>query len=123
MEDKGSGKDVVTVWKLDDPEVLRKERLLKEEAKLQKELQKQEAARKLKEKEEKAKIPPSQMFLNQTDLYSKFDETGMPTHDAAGEPLSKAALKKLQKEYAKQAEVHDKYLSKASQPESSAETA
>lgn len=78
MEDKGSGKDVVTVWKLDDPEVLRKEKEQKEEAKRAKLKQKEEAARKLKEKEEKAKQNPVEMFLHMTDLYSNFDAiTGM----------------------------------------------
>ena len=77
MEDKGSGKDVITVWKLDDPELLRKEKQLKQEAKAQKELQKLENLRKQKEKEEKMKINPKDMFRHQTDLYSKFDaETG-----------------------------------------------
>ena len=78
MEDKGSGKDVVTVWKLDDPELLRKEKAQKQEIKMQKELQKLENLRKLKEKEEKMKINPKEMFKHQTYLYSKFDsETGL----------------------------------------------
>ena len=42
------------------------------------------------------------MFLNQTELYSKFDETGIPTHDAAGIELSKSLIKKLKKEQEKQ---------------------
>ena len=109
MEDKGSGVDVVTIWKLDDPEVLRQERKLKEEAKAEKERQKLETLKKQKEKEEKAKIPPSEMFLSLTDLYSAFDDTGLPTHDKAGEPLSKAAIKKLQKDQAKQTELYEKY--------------
>ena len=113
MEDKGSGLNVVTVWKLDNPNVLKRERALKEEAKLAKELQKLDVARKQKEKDEKAKVPPSEMFLDQVALYSAFDATGMPTHDKAGEPLSKGAVKKLQKDYEKQKEAHDKYNSKA----------
>jgi hypothetical protein len=109
MEDKGSGADVVTVWKLDDPEVLLQERKLKEEAKAEKERQKLETLRKQREKEERSKISPESMFLSQTDIYSSFDSaTGLPTHDKAGEPLSKAAIKKLQKEQAKQAELYNK---------------
>ena len=50
MEDKGSGKDVTTVWKLDDPEVLRKEKALKEEAKAEKLRQKEEAKKRAAEK-------------------------------------------------------------------------
>lgn len=114
MEDKGSGLSVVTVWKLDDPEVLRKERALKEEAKLAKELQKLEIVRKQKEKDEKAKMSPTEMFLTQTDLYSAFNELGMPTHDKTGEPLSKGAVKKLQKDFDKQKESYDKHLAKLS---------
>ena len=109
MEDKGSGADVVTVWKLDDPEVLLQERKLKEEAKAEKERQKLETLRKQREKEERSKISPVTMFLSQTDIYSSFDSvTGLPTHDKAGELLSKAATKKLQKEQAKQAELYQK---------------
>lgn len=109
MEDKGSGVDVVTIWKLDDPEVLKQERKLKEEVKAEKEKQKLETLRKQKEKEEKAKIDPVQMFLSLTDLYSAFDERGLPSHDKAGEPLSKGALKKLQKEQEKQNELYLKF--------------
>lgn len=115
LEDKGSGSEVSSVWKLEDPEVLRKEKALKEAARLAKEQQKEEAARKLAEKEEKAKISPKVMFLSMTDLYSAFDETGMPTHDKEGQPLAKAAIKKLQKDYAKQQELHEKYLAKAAE--------
>lgn len=112
MEDKGSGANVVTVWKLDDPEVLRKERAQKEELAKKKEEEKAERLRLQQEREAKAKIPPSEMFLSQTDLYSAFDATGMPTHDKAGEPLSKGAIKKLQKQMASQAEAHEKYLAR-----------
>lgn len=38
----------------------------------------------------------------QTDKYSKFDEHGIPTHDAGGEKLTKSAYKKLHKEWEKQ---------------------
>jgi cysteinyl-tRNA synthetase len=117
MEDKGSGSEVVTIWKLEDAEVLRKEKQQKEEAKMQKELAKLEQQRKDKERIEKAKISPESMFLNETDetgakLYSEFDETGMPTKDRTGEPLAKSLLKKLAKEYQKQKELHEKYLAK-----------
>ena len=116
MEDQGSGLDVVTKWKLDDPEAMRKERALKEEAKAEKVRQKEEAARKQKEKDEKAKLPPAELFINQKDVYSAFDAaTGMPTHDIKGEPLAKAATKKLQKEMDKQKKDYEKYLEKSSE--------
>ena len=47
-------------------------------------------------------VAPQDMFRNQPELYSQFNEDGVPTHDAAGEKLSKAAFKKLQKEWEKQ---------------------
>ena len=37
-----------------------------------------------------------------TDLYSLFDEDGVPTHDAKGEKLSKNATKNLRKDWEKQ---------------------
>ena len=60
------------------------------------------------------------MFLSLTDLYSKFADDGIPTHNKAGELLPKAALKKLQKEYTKQMELYEKHAGKsASSSESS----
>ena len=114
LEDKGSGAETTSVWKLDDPEVLRKEKALKEAARIAKEQQREEAARKAAEREEKAKISPKEMFLHMTDLYSAFDEIGLPTHDKEGQPLAKAAIKKLQKEHSKQQELHEKFLAKQS---------
>ena len=119
MEDKGSGVNVVTVWKLDDPEVLRKEREQKEEALKAKELQKEEAARKQREKLEKAKVAPEVMFLSQTDLYSRFDADGLPTHDKDGEPLSAGSVKKRKAEMQKQRELFEKHQQGAADPTSS----
>lgn len=105
---------MLTVWKLDNPETMRKERAQKEAAKLEKEAAKQEMARAAAEREARARVPPSEMFLSMTDLYAAFDADGMPTTDKAGEPLSKGVLKKLAKDYAKQKEAHEKFLGKAS---------
>ena len=44
-----------------------------------KEKQRLDAARKQQEREEKAKIPPSELFRGQGDLYSAFDSDGLPT--------------------------------------------
>ena len=110
MEDKGSGRDVVSVWKLEDPEVMRMERVRKDAEKAAKEEEKEANRRRLREKEEKNKLPPADMFRQQTDLYSAFSPSGLPTHDAKGEPLSKKSLKRLEKEFEKQKEAHAKYL-------------
>ncbi|CAH0477151.1 unnamed protein product [Peronospora belbahrii] len=87
----------------------KQEKLKKEE---QKRLRLEEDARKKAELVKKAKIPPSDMFLVMKDKYSKFDDNGLPTHDAAGEPLSKGQTKKLVKEQLKQKSLYDKYKSK-----------
>ncbi len=58
-------------------------------------------------KEARKKIPPQDFFRSQIDLYSIFDIHGIPTHDAAGEPLSKSAIKKLRKEWEKQKKLFE----------------
>jgi cysteinyl-tRNA synthetase len=113
MEDKGSGADLVTIWKLDDPEVLKLEKAQRQNAKAEKEKARAEAARRAQEKDEKSKIPPQNIFTGLTELYSAFDNKGIPTHDAAKEPLSKGQIKKLCKEWEKQKDLHEKYLAKA----------
>lgn len=45
--------------------------------------------------------------------YSLYDERGVPTHDAAGEPLAKAALKKCEKVYKARQAKFDKAAAKA----------
>ena len=66
-----------------------------------------------KRKAEAAKIPPTELFLNNPE-FSKFNEKGMPTHDAKGEPVTKSRLKKLAKLYKAQEKAqekaHKKYL-------------
>jgi cysteinyl-tRNA synthetase len=57
-----------------------------------------------------AKIPPAELFLAETDKYSKWDEKGMPTHTKEGEEVSKAQLKKLQKLYQAQEKRYKEYL-------------
>jgi cysteinyl-tRNA synthetase len=102
-----------SVWKLEDLEVLRKEKAQKEAIRQLKEDEKRKQLKLQQEREEKAKQPPEEMFRGMTDLYSAWDEQGIPTHDKSNEPLSKNVLKKLQKDFAKQKEVHEKYLAKS----------
>merc|ERR1712014_81788 len=68
------------------------------QARSRKELQDKQKA----EKEALKKIDPRQMFRDKTDQYSKFDDDGVPTHDASGEPLNKTRCKKLRQEWEKQ---------------------
>ncbi|TDH69214.1 hypothetical protein CCR75_008111 [Bremia lactucae] len=61
-------------------------------------------------KMEKMKLPPVDMFKKQPELYSQFDAEGLPTHDAAGEVLTKNQRKKLKKEQDKQKKQYDAYI-------------
>merc|ERR1711972_1238400 len=75
-----------------------------------KEAKKAEAAAKALALEEQKKIPPGSLFVNETDKYSKFDEKGIPTHNAEGVELPKSQIKKLQKLYQTQEKKYNDYL-------------
>lgn len=111
LEDKEGQPPVI---KLEDRETLLKEReekLRQEEAKRkEKELKKQKAEAEKAAKEAQKRIPPSELFKSETDKYSKFDEKGLPTHDAEGKELSKSALKKNQKLYEAQEKKYKEFL-------------
>eukprot|EP01065_Artemidia_motanka_P000269 TRINITY_DN1010_c0_g1_i2.p1 TRINITY_DN1010_c0_g1~~TRINITY_DN1010_c0_g1_i2.p1 ORF type:complete len:941 (+),score=447.67 TRINITY_DN1010_c0_g1_i2:43-2823(+) len=66
---------------------------------------KEEQQRQLEEKERRKKIDPRVMFRDDPQ-YSKFDDDGVPTHGADGEPLQKAVTKKLKKEWDKQKKIY-----------------
>ena len=51
------------------------------------------------------RIKPEDLFRN--EKYSKWDEKGIPTHDAEGNEVSKNASKKLAKEWEAQAKLYD----------------
>uniref|UniRef100_A0A8C4M706 Cysteine--tRNA ligase, cytoplasmic n=1 Tax=Equus asinus TaxID=9793 RepID=A0A8C4M706_EQUAS len=103
-----------TVVKLVDRDTLLKEREEKKRAEEEKRKKKEEAARKKQEQEAaklaKMKIPPREMFLSESDKYSKFDENGLPTHDTEGKELSKGQAKKLKKLFEAQEKLHKEYL-------------
>ena len=44
--------------------------------------------------------------------YSKFDEDGLPSHDAKGTELKKEIRNKLKKEFKKHEDTHKKWLEK-----------
>ncbi|KAM4630223.1 cysteine--tRNA ligase, cytoplasmic [Polymixia lowei] len=103
-----------TVVKLVDKETLLRERDEKQKMEEEKKKKKEEAARRKQEQEmaklAKMKIPPCEMFCAETDKYSKFDETGFPTHDVEGKEISKGQAKKLRKLYEAQEKLHNEYL-------------
>eukprot|EP00795_Rhopilema_esculentum_P011490 gene11490-21706_t len=104
-----------SVLKLVEKETLLKERQQKLEEMELRRLQKEETKRKKAEekamKDAKAKIPPSDMFKHEIDKYSKFDDQGIPTHDASGKEISASQLKKLKKLYTQQEKNYQKYIS------------
>ncbi|CAH1787800.1 unnamed protein product [Owenia fusiformis] len=103
-----------SVIKLVDRDTLLKEReekiKLEEQKRLEKERKKQEKLKQQAAKDALNKIPPGELFLKETEKYSKFDEKGMPTHDKEGKELGKSALKKLTKLYEAQEKKYNAYM-------------
>lgn len=116
LEDTVNNGVAGSAWKLRSPEELKKEADEKKAAAEEKARRKAElaaeAARKQAEKEAKLKIDPRTMFINQTDKYSKFDDKGIPTHDAAGQEVSKSGRKNLEKEWNNQDKLYTEYVTK-----------
>ena len=54
------------------------------------------------------------MFKAATDKFSKFDEQGIPTHNAAGEELSKKQRQGVEKDFAKRTADFAKVMSRDS---------
>ncbi len=69
-----------------------------------------EEAEKQLERDNQAKIEPAELFKN--ELYSEWDERGIPTKDAKGEEITKTSRKKLVKLYEKQEKFHKDWLAK-----------
>mmetsp|Transcript_38374 Transcript_38374/g.66622 ORF Transcript_38374/g.66622 Transcript_38374/m.66622 type:complete len:658 (+) Transcript_38374:60-2033(+) len=59
---------------------------------------KAEQAAQMAAKEARMRLAPEDLFRAEVDKYSAFDDQGLPTHDAAGQPLTKSTIKKLKKE-------------------------
>ncbi|KAG4305561.1 hypothetical protein PORY_001117 [Pneumocystis oryctolagi] len=82
-----------------------------EEKKLQQQLLNERISKEKQELEKKilkGKLSPKELF--QTHEYSKWDNKGLPTHDAQGTELTKSRRKKIIKEWEKQHLLHEKYL-------------
>jgi len=116
LEDKTGGQ---SVWKLADPEELIKEQQQKQLEKERKEAEKLAAAEEKAKKDALNKLSPED-FMRQLTLdddssklkYSKFDDSGMPTHFHDDEPLNKSQLKKATKEFQAQKKKYEKAMSK-----------
>ncbi|CCK70737.1 cysteine--tRNA ligase KNAG_0F00680 [Huiozyma naganishii CBS 8797] len=89
---------------------LLEEREAREEAKRLKKAE-QQKLNELKERErkEKASLRPSEMFKN-SELYSAWDEEGLPTKDKDGNEITKSMAKKLKKQWEQQRKLHEEYF-------------
>ena len=83
--------------------------IAKEKERIFNELKEKEA--KAKEKEYKLSTPAKEYYAAMKE-YSKFDEDGLPSHDAKGIELKKEIKNKLKKEFKKHDEAHKKWLEK-----------
>ncbi|KAF0301106.1 Cysteine--tRNA ligase, cytoplasmic [Amphibalanus amphitrite] len=115
-------RDGEVVLKLVGREALLKEREEKarqEQLKrLEKERRRLEQMRVEAEREAQRRVPPHQMFRNDTDKYSQWDDKGMPTHDKEGKEVSKGQLKKLLKLYQAQEKKYNEFLASQNAKES-----
>ncbi|KAJ2548077.1 cysteinyl-tRNA synthetase [Coemansia sp. RSA 1933] len=113
IDDHGDGRALV---KFADPEQLQREREqreVEEKARREKkEAQARENEAKRQLRLQKAKVSPNDMFRTpeMLELYSAWDESGLPTKDKDGKDLTKSKLKKLVKEQAAQDKLHSEYL-------------
>lgn len=65
----------------------------------------------LRQRMEKAKTPPSEMFKGPDHTqYGSWDDNGIPITMTNGDPLSKSAAKAVKKEWDKQQKKHQEYL-------------
>ena len=59
-------------------------------------------------------MSPGAMFRAQVERYSKFDEQGVPTHDAMGEAITESQRKKLRKQWQVQDKKYRQHLARQS---------
>ncbi|XP_059608500.1 cysteine--tRNA ligase, cytoplasmic [Phlebotomus argentipes] len=107
LEDKDGARAVV---KLVDQETLARERESRRAAEEEKARKKAEAAAAAAARDAQRRVNPREMFLQETDKYSEFDASGLPTKDADGKELSKGQLKKLAKLQQAQEKRYSEYL-------------
>ena len=111
----GAG-SVRSVWKLDDPEKLKKERddKRREETSLRlaKARNKLDKAVKDLAKLADAATSPRDFFAAQKDKFAAFDAEGRPTHDQENKELSKSGAKNVAKAWDTRDKAHKEYQAK-----------
>jgi cysteinyl-tRNA synthetase len=105
LEDKAKGQP--SIWKLEDPEVLLKEKQKKIDDKLKAVAEKE--ARRLLELKKKSTTAQEWFKVFFSDKYSQFDSEGLPSHDIKGKELIDSIKNKLKKEWNKQDGVYKKW--------------
>lgn len=103
-----------STWRLDDPQVLQRERderrLKVKEEKLRVLRQKRLQKANLLEKHEASSTSPQEIFKTKDEYKDfAFDERGVPTHDKGGKELPKNAKKKFEAAYKKAVTDHEKF--------------
>lgn len=99
------GPNNTVTFKLGDPEDV-DAKLKKQAAQKYAEEQKKKQQQNNSNKQPVEVVDPATFFKSQTDKYSEWDETGFPTKDAKGEPLTRGQINKLKKV---QKVMQDKY--------------
>jgi cysteinyl-tRNA synthetase len=108
-----------SIWKMDDPEAIRKEveekRKKAAEAAAKKQQQKLERLEADVQKAQSARVTTTEMFKSgaHTDKWGSFDDDGKPLTTKEGEPLSKSQQKSITKEIKNQEKAHEKLVKTA----------
>jgi len=117
LDDQDDGKALVKLIPAEQLRAARDEKAAIAQEKADKRAANQAAAdAKRREKLEKGRTPPQELFKTgqYAQEYSKWDEAGLPTHDAKGEEITKNALKKLKKMWDQQQVLHNAFLAESS---------
>jgi len=121
VEDRNLADGQGSLWKLDDPQVLRKE--LEEKRQKQREAAQKKRKNKLQKLEKDlakwegvAAVEPEKMFFND-ERYGQFDEAGLPTALKNGDPLPKKQQKNAVKEMDKAKAARKQLQEKPGGPE------
>lgn len=108
-----------SVWKMDDPEAIRREveekRQKAAEAAAKKKKAKMDKLEKDLQTAEKARLSTADMFKtgSHAEKWGSYDDEGKPTATKEGEPLSKSQQKSIAKEMKNQEKAHEKLVKAA----------
>lgn len=113
IDDRSDQASLVKFLTNDEKEEYKKQIMEKDQRQKEKEAKKKEQARLREAKEAerrlKAQLSPNEMFRN-SELYSVWDEEGLPLKDKDGVDITKSMLKKLKKQWEQQKKLHEEYF-------------